>query len=260
MLPAARLGRRTGARWDRQGSGPRPGTIIARRDEPDDVATVERHRRQPSSSPSSTTSTSSCATPGRRITTAVAASQTTLTEIFGIGPIVAGMLIGYAGDPTGHTASRFAAYTGTRSGRVLPRWADHSPGCRGAAAGGSTMRCTSPRSPRSATRTGPVAAHTNASSPKEDPTRSDPLAQAAAQRRRLAAPRRRLPTRRHPMISGPGRTSQDDSDACVAGSNLNAGASAKSLPGPRTQPRSTRRATPTGHGSASLSRACETAA
>ena len=42
------------------------------------------------------------------------ASQTTLTEIFGIGPIVAGMLIGYTGDPTRFTtASRFAAYTGT---------------------------------------------------------------------------------------------------------------------------------------------------
>jgi transposase len=37
-----------------------------------------------------------------------------LTEIFGIGPIVAGMLIGYTGDPTRFTtASRFAAYTGT---------------------------------------------------------------------------------------------------------------------------------------------------
>jgi transposase len=49
-----------------------------------------------------------------RITTAVAASQTTLTEIFGVGPIVACMLIGYSGDPTRFTAaSRYAAYTGT---------------------------------------------------------------------------------------------------------------------------------------------------
>ena len=39
------------------------------------------------------------------------------------------------------------------------------------------------------------------------------------------------------MTSGPGQdNSQDDSDACVTGSNLNTGASAKSLPGPRTQP------------------------
>ena len=49
-----------------------------------------------------------------RITAAVAASDTTLTEIFGVGPIVAAMLIGYTGDPTRFaTASRYAAYTGT---------------------------------------------------------------------------------------------------------------------------------------------------
>jgi transposase len=50
----------------------------------------------------------------RRITAAVAASGTTLTEIFGVGPIVAAMLIGYTGDPTRFTtAPRYAAYTGT---------------------------------------------------------------------------------------------------------------------------------------------------
>jgi transposase len=49
-----------------------------------------------------------------RITTAVAASGTTLREIFGVGPIVACMLSGYRGDPTRFTtASRYAAYTGT---------------------------------------------------------------------------------------------------------------------------------------------------
>jgi len=45
-----------------------------------------------------------------RITAAVAASGTSLTEIFGVGPVVAAMLIGYSGDPT-----RFATpgrYTG----------------------------------------------------------------------------------------------------------------------------------------------------
>ena len=49
-----------------------------------------------------------------RITTAVAASGTTVTEIFGVGPIVAAMLIGYSGDPLRFTtASRYGAYTGT---------------------------------------------------------------------------------------------------------------------------------------------------
>ena len=49
-----------------------------------------------------------------RITTAVAASGTTLAEMFGVGPIVACMLIGFSGDPSRFTtASRYAAYTGT---------------------------------------------------------------------------------------------------------------------------------------------------
>jgi transposase len=49
-----------------------------------------------------------------RITAAVAASGTTLREIFGVGPVVACMLIGYSGDPTRFTtASRYAASTGT---------------------------------------------------------------------------------------------------------------------------------------------------
>ena len=50
----------------------------------------------------------------RRITAAVAASGTTLTEIFGVGVVVAGTLIGHAGDPNRFTtADRFAAYNGT---------------------------------------------------------------------------------------------------------------------------------------------------
>jgi transposase len=62
-----------------------------------------------------------------RISAAVAASGTTVTDIFGVGPIVAAMLIGYSGDPLRFTtASRYAAYTGC-SDRVLLRWADHPP-------------------------------------------------------------------------------------------------------------------------------------
>jgi transposase len=63
-----------------------------------------------------------------RITTAVTASGTTVTEIFGVGPIVACMLVGYSGDPTRFTtSSRYAAYTGTApvefssGGRIVHR-------------------------------------------------------------------------------------------------------------------------------------------
>ncbi len=64
----------------------------------------------------------------RRIRTAVAASETTLTELFGIGPIIASYLIGFTGD-IGRFAGRdaYAAYNGTApverssGGRVVHR-------------------------------------------------------------------------------------------------------------------------------------------
>lgn len=50
----------------------------------------------------------------RHITTAVAASGTTLTDIFGVGPVIAAMLIGYTGDPCRFDSQhRYAAYNGT---------------------------------------------------------------------------------------------------------------------------------------------------
>jgi len=64
----------------------------------------------------------------RRIRTAVGASQTSLTELFGVGPIIAGMLIGYAGNVRRfRNADQFAAYNGTApvefssGGRTVPR-------------------------------------------------------------------------------------------------------------------------------------------
>jgi len=50
----------------------------------------------------------------KRIRVAVAASGTTVTDLFGVGPILAAMLIGYAGDMTRFgNRDRFAAYNGT---------------------------------------------------------------------------------------------------------------------------------------------------
>jgi transposase len=52
----------------------------------------------------------------QRIATAVNASKTTLTELFGVGPIIAAIVIGDVGDVS-RFASRdaFAAYNGTAS-------------------------------------------------------------------------------------------------------------------------------------------------
>lgn len=64
----------------------------------------------------------------RRIRAAIAASQTSLTELFGVGPVIACYLIGFTGD-IGRFANRdaYAAYNGTApverssGGRVVHR-------------------------------------------------------------------------------------------------------------------------------------------
>ena len=72
-----------------------------------------RRRRRAGRRPAPS-STTSCATPSERIAAAVKASKTTLTELFGVGPIIAATVIGDVGD-VARFASRdaFAAYNGT---------------------------------------------------------------------------------------------------------------------------------------------------
>ena len=43
-----------------------------------------------------------------RISAAVAASQTTLTEFFGVGPVIAAMVIGFSGDPLRFTTANWS--------------------------------------------------------------------------------------------------------------------------------------------------------
>jgi transposase len=64
----------------------------------------------------------------RRIRDAVLASATSVTDLFGVGPIIAGMLLGYTGDVTRfRTRDHYAAYNGTApvefssGGRVVHR-------------------------------------------------------------------------------------------------------------------------------------------
>src|SRR5215216_849989 len=79
-----------------------------------DVAAVERHRQALELVDDIDHLDAVLRVSRARIAAAVAASDTTLTEIFGVGPIVAAMLIGFTGDPLRFTtASRYAAYTGT---------------------------------------------------------------------------------------------------------------------------------------------------
>ncbi len=64
----------------------------------------------------------------RRIRDAVVASKTSLTDLYGVGPVIAALVIGYTGDVTRFaTCDRFAAYNGTApievssAGRVVHR-------------------------------------------------------------------------------------------------------------------------------------------
>ena len=73
---------------------------------------------------------------------AVATAHTTVTDVYGVGPIVAAFLIGFTGDPLRFaSADHYAAYNGTAPSRCPPP-ARHGTGCRCAATGDSTMPST----------------------------------------------------------------------------------------------------------------------
>jgi transposase len=104
----------------------------------------------------------------KKLTTAVAASGTTVTQLFGVGPIVAATVLGEVRDVSRFPGrDHFAAYNGTAPRCLLA--GGRSTGCPGAGTGGSTTRSTWPRSPRSATATAPAAPITSGSWPKARP-------------------------------------------------------------------------------------------
>ncbi len=78
----------------------------------------------------------------KRIRDAVAASGTTLTDLFGVGPILAAMLIGFTSDVRRfETRDRYAAYNGTAPVEFSPA-AALSIGSRFAGTASSTTRST----------------------------------------------------------------------------------------------------------------------
>jgi transposase len=139
----------------------------------------------------------------------VPASGTTLTDIFGVGDVVAATLIGHAGDPNRFaTEDRFATTAphpsnglrGTRNVRHID--------CPGVATVRSTMRCTSPQSPRSASHTVPAAASTTASSTKATPPKKQSArsnAGSATSSTDTSSPIRHA---RHARDDGPGRATR----------------------------------------------------
>ena len=101
------------------------------------------------------------------ITAAVKASGTSLTEVFGVGPVIASVVIGDVADVSRFpSADRFASYNGTAP-ITAPRRSRRSPaggkstGCPCAATAASTTPSTWPRSARSRTSTAPATLTTS---------------------------------------------------------------------------------------------------
>ncbi len=141
----------------------------------------------------------------KKLAAAVRASHTTLIQIFGVGPVIAGTVIGDAG-AISLFASRdhFAAYNGTAPIEVSSG-AGSPTGCRCAATGASTTPCIWPPSPRSATGTAAGAPTTPQDRRGQDTQGSTPVAQTADQQRHRRSPAGRRPPGRRDQRQGPGR-------------------------------------------------------
>ena len=161
---------------------------------------------------------------------AVRAAGTSLTGLFGVGPVIAAAVIGDVRDVSRFPGrDRFAACNGTAPSRCPPA-AGRPAGCRGAATAGSTMRSTWSRSPRSATGT-PRAAHTTTRNwPKAKP-RKKRCARSTARSATPSSPACRktpgAPLRRRAREGNRGTTLQPGRPAHTP----TTGSSGKPLPG-----------------------------
>jgi transposase len=165
----------------------------------------------------------------------VEASQTTLREIFGVGPIVACMLLGYSGDPTRFdTANRNAAYTGTApidfssGGRVTHRLSRR--GNRRPNHALHIAAITQIRNSHSPGRAYYERKLTVGKTPREAVRALKRRLSDVAWRHLIADARRSLPADKRPWAGH----IRNDSVASVTGSHLNTGSSAKSRPRPCT--------------------------
>jgi transposase len=168
-----------------------------------------------------------------QITTAVAASATTLTQLHGIGNLLAGKILALVGSiDRFRSAAAFASYTGTApieasSGDVIRH--------RLSRAGNRQLNhCyTSWPSPNSATTplAGPTTGQTRR---RQKPPRSIAMSQTAPIRHRLPPSRARCTSRHR---DGPGRTPGGDYEIQRGWLNPTTSSSDKSLPGPaKTDP------------------------
>ena len=169
----------------------------------------------------------------QRIRAAVAASSTTVTELFGVGPMTAAILIGNTGDIRRfRNRDHFAAYTGTAPVEF--------------SSGGRTVHRLSRRGNRTLNSAIDMAAVTQLrhqhsdgrayfdrkSRRGQDQTRSTPLAEATRQQRRLPTTPRRHEPSRPLIIVGPGGQAGTTRSQRDRSRILTTGSSAKPPPDP----------------------------
>ena len=188
----------------------------------------------------------------KRLTAAVRASGTTVTEVFGVGPVIAATVTGYVADASRFPSrDNFAAYDGTAPIEVssgnrkiyrLSRRGNRAP---------------EPRHPHGRGHPDPAPPQRRAgllrpqARRRQDPQRSPPFPQAARQRRHLQPPASRRPQgRRIYHDHGPGRATGNGSVASAAGRHPEHRLFGPATPEPDITLRRPGRRTPTGPGPA----------
>ena len=131
----------------------------------------------------------------KQLATAVQAAGTSLTGLFGVGPVIAAAVIGDVRHVSRFPGrDHFAADNGTAPSRCPPA-AAKSGGCPGAVTAASTTPSTWPRSPRSATATATAAPTTSANWPKARPPKKPSAPSSAASATPSSPARRPTPAR-----------------------------------------------------------------
>ena len=169
----------------------------------------------------------------KKLAAAVKASGTTLTEVFGVGPVIAGTVIGDVGDVSRFPGrDHFAAYNGTAPVEV--------------SSGNRKIYRLSLRGNRRINHAIHMAAITQIrhqhsdgrayyeqeAGRGQDPQRGAAVPQAADQRRHLRPPPGRRPPGRAARAKGPGGQPGNDSVSSAAGYTPHASSSDKPLPDP----------------------------
>ena len=170
----------------------------------------------------------------KKLAAAVKASGTTLTQVFGVGPVIAGTIIGDIADVSRFPGrDHFAAYNGTAPVEVSSgNRKIHRLSLRG-------KPPRRPRDPHGRDHPDPAPAQRRPRLLREeagrgqDAQRSAPVPQTADQRRHLRPPPGRRPARRTAASAkGPGGQPGNDSDSSAAGSHPERRLFGQATPGP----------------------------